>query len=52
MRHVRFINPFNISIGSNVILNREVMLDGRGGRLMIGDNVDIAQETKYLDSRA
>ena len=28
-----------------VILNREVMLDGRGGRLMIGDNVDIAQET-------
>ena len=46
-----FIKLFLRKIGSgcffmrHVILNREEMLEGRGGRLMIGDNVDIAQET-------
>jgi len=35
----------NISIGNHCILNRKVILDGRGGRITIGDNVDIAQET-------
>lgn len=45
MRHCVFTNPKNISIGNNVILNKGVMLDGRGGELTIGNNVDIAQET-------
>src|SRR6185312_15938973 len=35
----------NISIGSNCIINKKVLLDGRGGKLLIGNNVDIAQET-------
>jgi len=35
----------NIFIGNNSIINQHVLLDGRGGRLSIGDNVDIAQET-------
>ena len=45
MRKVSFVNPCNIIIGNNVILNKSVMLDGRGQRLIIGNNVDIAQET-------
>jgi len=35
----------NISIGNNCAINKKVLLDGRGGQLMIGNNVDIAQET-------
>lgn len=38
-------NPQNIFIGSNSVINQYVLLDGRGGILTIGDNVDIAQET-------
>lgn len=37
--------PKNIFIGDHVIINKKVLLDGRGGRLIIGSNVDIAQET-------
>lgn len=35
----------NISIGNNCVINKKVLLDGRGGSLIIGNNVDIAQET-------
>lgn len=35
----------NITIGDNSVVNARVLLDGRGGRLSIGNNVDIAQET-------
>lgn len=35
----------NIKIGSNCVINKRVLLDGRGGDLIIGDNVDISQET-------
>ncbi|MCB0653607.1 MAG: acyltransferase [Saprospiraceae bacterium] len=42
---VEFRNPKNISIGSNSVVNKKVLLDGRGGKLVIGNNVDIAQET-------
>jgi maltose O-acetyltransferase len=35
----------NVFIGDRAIINRRVLLDGRGGRLIIGDDVDIAQET-------
>ncbi len=37
--------PGNIEIGNNNVFNRNVLLDGRGGKLIIGNNVDIAQET-------
>jgi acetyltransferase-like isoleucine patch superfamily enzyme len=37
--------PKNIEIGNHNVFNRNVLLDGRGGKLIIGSNVDIAQET-------
>jgi len=45
MRKVNVVNPANISIGNHVVINKSVMLDGRAAELIIGDNVDIAQET-------
>ena len=42
---VEFRKPSNISIGNNSVINKKVLLDGRGGSLIIGNNVDIAQET-------
>lgn len=42
---VEFRNAKNIYIGNNCIFNKNVLLDGRGGKLIIGNNVDIAQET-------
>jgi len=38
-------NGNNITIGDNCVLNKDILLDGRGGKLIIGNNVDIAQET-------
>ncbi len=38
-------NGKNVSIGEHCVINKNVLLDGRGGLLTIGDNVDIAQET-------
>jgi len=34
-----------ISIGEDCVINTKVTLDGRGGDLIIGDSVDIGQET-------
>lgn len=45
MSFVEVRKPKNISIGNHSVINRKVLLDGRGGRLIIKDNVDIAQET-------
>lgn len=45
MRKVNVVNPANISIGNHTVINKAVMLDGRAAELIIGDNVDIAQET-------
>lgn len=45
MRNVQFTNPRNISISNNVFINKNVMLDGRGGKVIIHECVDIAQET-------
>lgn len=42
---VELRNGRNVSIGDRVVMNRGVLLDGRGGRLVIGNDVDIAQET-------
>jgi maltose O-acetyltransferase len=38
-------NGRNVSLGDRVVVNRRVLLDGRGGHLVIGSDVDIAQET-------
>jgi maltose O-acetyltransferase len=43
--HIDIRNGKNISIGDNTIINSRVLLDGRGGKIVIGNNVDIAQET-------
>lgn len=37
--------PWNINIGNHVVINKRCVLDGRGAKLTIKDNVDIAQET-------
>jgi acetyltransferase-like isoleucine patch superfamily enzyme len=39
-----FVKAANIEIGSHTYINHGVHLDGRGGRLRIGENVDIAEE--------
>lgn len=44
-RHLDVRSPYRISIGNNSSINKRVLLDGRGGDLIIGDNVDIAQES-------
>lgn len=44
LRKVEFMHPKNINIGNNTVINTRVLLDGRGGRLSIGDNVDIARD--------
>jgi len=42
---VEFRKPKNIFIGHNCVINKKVLLDGRGGQIKIGNNVDIGQET-------
>lgn len=41
---VEFTDPRRIYIGSFCTINKNVLLDGRGGKLIIGNSVDIAQE--------
>lgn len=41
-RNVEVKEPLNISIGSHCVINKDSVLNGRGG-LVIGDKVDIAQ---------
>ena len=41
LMHVQF-RGMRIQIGSNCVVNQHCMLDGRGGKITIGDNVDIA----------
>jgi acetyltransferase-like isoleucine patch superfamily enzyme len=45
LRNVEFLGPNNIYIGNNVVVNKNVLLDGRGGNLIIGNNVDIGRES-------
>ena len=45
LRHVRFIRTNNIQIGNNCVINSFCQLDGRQYKIVIGNNVDIAQET-------
>ena len=44
MMNVEFRTGKNISIGDYCFINKGVLLDGRGGNLSIGNNVDIAQD--------
>lgn len=44
LRSVEIPHPKNIFIGHNTVINTKTILDGRGGRLVIGNNVDIARE--------
>ena len=44
-RNVEIRIPYNIYLGNNVVINKRVLLDGRGGKIKIGDNTDIAQDT-------
>ena len=45
LRNVTLLHPSGIRIGNNSVVNSKCLLDGRGGKLIIGDNVDIARET-------
>ena len=44
LRNVTFLNLSNISIGDNCVINTGSILDGRGGELIIENNVDIARD--------
>ena len=50
-RNVEIRVPSNIYIGNNSIINKRTLLDGRGGKIVIGDNVDIAQEVNIWTSQ-
>ena len=45
LRGVELRTAHRIEIGDHVAINQRVLLDGRGARLLIGNNVDIGQET-------
>lgn len=45
-RNVDIRSPHRILIGNNTTINKNVVLDGRGGTLKIGNNVDIAQDCR------
>lgn len=38
--------PFHVKIGHGTVINKNSLLDGRGGYIYIGDNVDIAQNIR------
>ena len=44
-RNIDIREPHNIHMGNHNVINKHVVLDGRGG-LTIGNNVDIAQDTQ------
>ena len=45
LKNVKLNTPSNIEIGNNCVINSHVLLDGRGCKIIIGNNVDIARET-------
>lgn len=48
LKKVSFYELQNVLIGKHSIINSFCLLDGRGGKLIIGDNVDIARETNIF----
>ena len=45
-KDVEFRIPGNIYIGNYTTINKDTLLDGRGGKVKIGNCVDIAQEVR------
>lgn len=45
-RNVDIRVPYHIKTGDNCVINKRVLLDGRAGRIKLGDNVDIAQDVQ------
>ena len=45
-RNVEIRVPYHVKCGKNVVLNKRVLLDGRCGKIVIGSNVDIAQDVQ------
>lgn len=45
-RKIEFTSPQNVYIGNYCTINKDVLLDGRGGKIIIGNCVDIAQEVR------
>lgn len=43
-RKVELRSPYRISVGRGSIINARCLIDGRGGEVRIGNNVDIAQD--------
>lgn len=43
-RNVEIRVPYHIQTGNNCVFNKRVLLDGRCGNIVIGNNVDIAQD--------
>ena len=43
-RNVDLRSPYRISVGNHTNINKNCVIDGRGG-VLIGNNVDIAQDT-------
>ena len=45
-RKVEIRRPYKLTIANNVKINSRVLLDCRGGKIFIGNNVDIAQDCR------
>mgnify|MGYP005991623279 FL=1 len=43
--NVKFLNPKNIILGNNTIIGYDSIIDGRGAKVVIGDNVDVSAQT-------
>ena len=44
-RNVELRSPYRITIGSNSVINKRVLLDGRGGELIIGNILNSLKNT-------
>lgn len=44
LRNIKILYPSNIHIGKHSVINWGCLLDGRGAKIIIGDNTDIAPE--------
>ena len=48
LRNVKLLYPKNITIGHNSIINWSVLIDGRGSKVIIGNNVWIGEGAAIL----
>lgn len=47
LRNVMFWSGCNIEIGKGCVVNSNTILDGRAGKIVIGDHVDIARDCVF-----